>query len=647
MEAIERMSAQDYAPRQGLKFVDVFNLHSLYEGLAYRSNLVLVGPKGIGKAQPLDAKVLTPSGWVRMGDLKPGDAVIGANGKPTRVTGVFPQGKKKVYRVEMNDGGSTECCMEHLWATQTVFDLSNGYKRWKVRSLEEIQKTLVAFRGRPGSKMERDYPNHRVPVVSPVVFGSKTKLPLAPYLMGALLGDGSLSRLTNVALHKPERDLLQRARLLLPKEDVGVIADDGRYLRIKRKNKKLGTHGKGSKTKEVLEELGLLGTHSLTKFIPEMYLRASIKDRLELLRGLADTDGSVAAQRIDFSTSSPALRDGIVELARSLGGLVSFRGRVTFYTYKGKKKQGAPSYRVSLFFSNGLCPVASKKNLRKWRAKQTPYYRSIVSVQEAGEKECQCIAVDAKDHLYVTDDFIVTHNTLSFQTFAAKTETPIITFDCSEDVRRSHLIGHHILRGGETPFILGPLTTAFEIANEVGRCILVLEEINGLSPQMQKVLNALADFRRRIEVPECQKVFKLKEGKRLWFAGTMNTAVYGGVYALNEDLKSRFRLLALDYPRPSEEKEILNGVLTPEVIGKVDPKLIDRVIQLAIETRQKALEYALSPRDVQQLIEDIAVIGLNKALRVLIGKFDGDDRETIKERLKSIFGIAVTEGAIT
>ena len=236
--------------------------------------------------------------------------------------------------------------------------------------------------------------------------------------------------------------------------------------------------------------------------------------------------------------------------------------------------------------------------------------------------------------------------TLSFQTFAAKTKTPIITFDCSEDVRRSHLIGHHILRGGETPFVLGPLTTAFEIANEVGCCILVLEEINGLSPQMQKVLNGLADFRRRIEVPECQKVFKLNEGSQLWFTGTMNTAVYGGVYALNEDLKSRFRLLALDYPRPSEEKEILNGVLSPEVLGKIDPKLIDRVIQLAIETRQKALEYALSPRDVQQLIEDIASVGLNKALRVLIGKFDGDDRDTVKERLKSIFGVQVTEGAI-
>lgn len=243
--------------------------------------------------------------------------------------------------------------------------------------------------------------------------------------------------------------------------------------------------------------------------------------------------------------------------------------------------------------------------------------------------------------------------TLSFQTYAAKVKSPIITFDCSEDVRRSHLIGHHILRGNDSPFILGPLTSAFEVANEVGQCVLVLEEVNGLAPQMQKVLNGLADFRRRIEVPECQKVFKLKDGAKLWFVGTMNTAVYGGVYALNEDLKSRFRLLALDYPNPTQEKAILDGVVDPGTLKKLTEdykkdgeRIIDRVIQLAIETRQKSLEYALSPRDVQQVIEDIALIGLNRALRVLIGKFDGEDRNTVKQRIQSIFGVVVSEGAI-
>lgn len=237
--------------------------------------------------------------------------------------------------------------------------------------------------------------------------------------------------------------------------------------------------------------------------------------------------------------------------------------------------------------------------------------------------------------------------TLSFQTFAEKAKSHIITFDCSEDVRRTHLIGSYVLRGNETPFILGPLTTAFEVANETGQCVLVLEEINGLSPQMQKVLNGLADFRRRIEVPECQKVFKLKEGAKLWFVGTMNTAVYGGVYALNEDLKSRFRLLALDYPSPTQEKQILSGVIDPELLAKPEVEaVVEKVVRLAIETRQKSLEYALSPRDVQQVIEDIGLVGIKKAMRILIGKFDGDDRDTVKKRIESIFAVQVSEGAV-
>lgn len=229
--------------------------------------------------------------------------------------------------------------------------------------------------------------------------------------------------------------------------------------------------------------------------------------------------------------------------------------------------------------------------------------------------------------------------TLSFQSYAAKKSIPIVTFDCSEDVRRSNLIGMYTVRGQETPFILGPLTTAFEVANETGSCILVLEEVNGLSPQMQKVLNPMADFRKRIEVPECGRVFELKSGAKLWMVGTMNTAAYGGVYALNEDLKSRFRMLSVSYPQPEEEQKI---VLAHFKNG-LDSNLLKRVMMLAQETRQKALEYALSPRDVIQILEDSASVGAEKALRIAIGKFDGDDQTTVKARIQSIFGYTLTD----
>jgi nitric oxide reductase NorQ protein len=229
---------------------------------------------------------------------------------------------------------------------------------------------------------------------------------------------------------------------------------------------------------------------------------------------------------------------------------------------------------------------------------------------------------------------------LSIAAFAAKKNIPIITFDCSEDVRRTHLIGNFILRGQDTPFVLGPIPTAFEVANEAGEAILVLEEINALTPQMQKILNGTTDFRRRVEVPECKKVFELKPGKKLWVTGTMNTAVYGGVYALNEDLKSRVRLLPVDYPTPANEKNIIETEMA-SVAKKLGAKDIDQVILLAHETRQKALDYALSTRDVVQVLEDFVSCGKETALRLALGKFEGEDKATVSERITSIFGVKI------
>jgi len=222
---------------------------------------------------------------------------------------------------------------------------------------------------------------------------------------------------------------------------------------------------------------------------------------------------------------------------------------------------------------------------------------------------------------------------VSFQAYAEQHDIPIITFDCSEDVRRSNLIGRFVMRGDQTPFVLGPLPTAFEIANEVGQCMLVCEEINALTPQMQKVLNSSCDFRKRIEVPECLRVFKLNPGCKLWICGTMNTTTYGGVYRLNEDLKSRFRILQLSYPKADEETAILEHVMGPDI----DP---EKVLRLATETRTAALEYSLSTRDVVQILSDMKKMGPKKALLLAAGKFETDsDRQTFHKRVRSIFSV--------
>jgi MoxR-like ATPase len=229
--------------------------------------------------------------------------------------------------------------------------------------------------------------------------------------------------------------------------------------------------------------------------------------------------------------------------------------------------------------------------------------------------------------------------TLSFAAWAAKQHTdpnpcPIITFDCSEDVRRHHLLGSFYLSGSDSPFVLGPLPTAIEVANEVGRCILQLEEINGLLPQMQKLLNPITDWRRKIELPEAKKVFRLNDNAQLWITGTMNITTYSGVFSLNEDLKSRLRLLPLDYPTPAKTKQIIRSVLS----YKAASSRISKILQLAVETRTTSFEYALSTRDVIQFLEDSELVGVKDALWLLRGKFEGEERETFKIRANSIFG---------
>lgn len=228
--------------------------------------------------------------------------------------------------------------------------------------------------------------------------------------------------------------------------------------------------------------------------------------------------------------------------------------------------------------------------------------------------------------------------TLSIAAWAAANNCHIVTFDCSEDIRRGHLIGMSTLRGDTSPFILGPITTAIEVANEVGRCILCLEEINALTPAIQKGLNPIGDYRRRVEVPECQRVFELHPEAQLWLCGTMNTSVYGGVYELNEDLKSRFRMLPLEYPDKNAEKRILSKVIGSSGVSK---DTITQILTLAHETRQKSLAYALSPRDVVQLVEDTATCGVEGALRLASGKFEGEDRKFYLTRVQSIFGASV------
>jgi phosphate starvation-inducible protein PhoH len=375
--------------------------------------IIATGAAGTSKAQPLTSKILTPEGWKLMGDIKINDEVISVDGKPTKVLGVFPQGEKEIFEVKFSDGSSTQTTGEHLWLTWNNNERINRKRVNKkrvyekhpgvIRTTEEMIDTLISYGGRL---------NYSIPIVKPIEFNQKDFI-IDPYLLGALIGDGHLGRYIGFSTNDDE--IFNKINNILLKENY--------QLTIRNENKKFKECAITSinktninKIRQKIGELGLLNTLSYTKFIPEQYLFGSIDQRLELLRGLLDTDGWVSRCCIKYSTSSEQLKNDVINLVQSLGGIVKYSISKPVYTYKGKKLQGKDHYNLNLNLPEELAiqcfSLSRKQELVKPRTKYFPI-RYITNITKITTAEAQCIMVEDDKHLYITDDYIVTHNTFT------------------------------------------------------------------------------------------------------------------------------------------------------------------------------------------------------------------------------------------
>ncbi|GIK53463.1 MAG: hypothetical protein BroJett014_24360 [Planctomycetota bacterium] len=367
------------------------------------SEAVAIGEMGTGKAQGLDNKVLTPTGWKRMGDIQVGDEVVNPEGGTSRVVGVYPQGKRPLFRVTFSDGSQTECCDEHLWQVNTPL------RKWRdylpmVLQLQEMRQDLFTTSGNA---------RYFVPLVEPVAFLEQT-LPLDPYLMGVLLGDGTLGH-GNLSISSMDEEIIQGAQAALP-DGLTLKPNDKITYRIVRKRKPDGSGWAIPKNLVTvsLRQLGLYGTGAATKFIPKIYQFASVSSRIALLQGLLDTDGTIGHRNgcITFTSVSEQLAEDFAALVQSLGGVAKTSTRRTRYKHNGVKRLGRMSHRVSVSLPNEIQPFRLSRKLERVvpRTKYQPS-RAIVEVEYVGKKEAQCIALDSENQLYVTDDYIVTHNT--------------------------------------------------------------------------------------------------------------------------------------------------------------------------------------------------------------------------------------------
>lgn len=392
-----------------LKLVSRVNLQRISHPLQVRAMQWVIDfykPKAFGmdKMQPVSEPVLTPGGWRTMGDLRLGDYVIGSDGKPTEVMGVYPQTDRRVMKVTFNDGSWTRCGPEHLWRVENT----QNEAAWPVLTTEQLALAVDGQRQRIWT----------VPLLSaPVDYGTNGgELPIDPYTFGLLLGDGNL-RGASVRFSTAEAELLLALEDGLP---AGVVVkhagrydyeiastegyargDDGRFV-----------EGRNPLVSALRAE-GLLGSRSHEKFIPEKYLRATPSERLALLQGIMDTDGWVTVVPngrscvVAIRSSSWHLIHGVTDLVEGLGGSVRYSTHAT----SCNGRPGRLAHKLVIALPAGVSPFRLSRKRDAVVGRKLGVRRFIDRIEPDGEERSVCIRVAAEDHLYVTRHHLLTHNT--------------------------------------------------------------------------------------------------------------------------------------------------------------------------------------------------------------------------------------------
>lgn len=360
-----------------------------------KDNIVtfITGPAGCGKAARLSSSVFTPNGPVKMKDLKIGDEVCSPDGRTTKISGIYPQGKIDYYKITFADGDSVEACGEHLWEVNDRDRLKAKYKNNK-----RIYNTSYMM-----TKLSNSGGKNRFSINTPDPLKFKNQsVKINPYVLGCLIGDGSLSGDTLV-LTSADQEIVNECNVPLRK--------NGYYLNKHSSNKygygvrRIKFSHKKNDYISSLEEYGLFGLKSEDKFIPEAYKINSKSKRLSLIQGLMDTDGTVDKKSgmASFSTSSSRLAKDFKWIIETLGGICVIKEKTTTHKL---------NYICHIRYNKTkeLFRLSRKKNLAKNRSKYKTK-RTIRKIEKIGRDFCQCIQVESEDHLYVMDHCVVTHNT--------------------------------------------------------------------------------------------------------------------------------------------------------------------------------------------------------------------------------------------
>jgi superfamily II DNA or RNA helicase len=386
-------------------------LHNTKRGL-------LTDHPGLGKAQPIDELVLTVTGWRKIGQLEVGDSIVGVDGNDYEIEEIYYRGSLDVYRIVTNDGFEVEASGDHLW---TLVEESCNNKRYGHNTKEYIA-TTVEVKNLFETRKRRPSRLTQLPKIACINAFLKQELYIDPYILGIILGDGCISQ-TSIKISSGDIEIIEDIKNRLH-DSLDIVKITGSVYDYIIRNR-VGTNSYENIMISDLKHYGLMGTNSETKFVPDVYKTSSTEDRILLLQGLMDSDGYISKEGVvQFSSASKKLAEDVIFLVWSIGGTARVTSKKTYYKYKGVLKVGKISYIVTICMPKNINPfrLTRKALLHKERVKYNGL-RYIKHVEYVGQKECVCIKTSAEDSLYITRNFIPTHNTLES---AEAAETPCL-----------------------------------------------------------------------------------------------------------------------------------------------------------------------------------------------------------------------------
>lgn len=393
--------------------------------LLHRKKCILADDMGLGKMEPISSLIPTENGFKTFGELKLGDMVFGEDGNLHPITKIFEHKDKEIYKITFSDGTFSYCGLDHLWKVRTK-NMVKKSQGWKVMPLKELIESKLQYTDESRVKIGLNPRNkYEIPVTLPVQYKEKDYL-IHPYVLGVCIGDGNLcNKGINISIPDNEKETANRIEALI-REDMILKEDRStncpRY-RIMHKVRKFRN--------DYITEIKRLGLNvkGNYKFIPTEYKLGSISQRLDLLRGLMDSDGTIGKNnRISFSTNSEKLANDVAELVFSLGGIA----RIGKYNHKNKKNT---EYQVRIQIKEN--PFYLTRKSEKYHPTYLKYCsKYIVSAEYYKNEDARCIMVDYDEHTYLTGkNYIVTHNTTELSVAAIEGNFDSVLIICPASLK--------------------------------------------------------------------------------------------------------------------------------------------------------------------------------------------------------------------